>query len=169
MRVLVLVLSVLVLSFFFVFSFHAQTPLQEQVKSSLESGGEFPFSAQANDHMRDVFDVLLGGRFAGALLAVALLWLLPSLSALHLRVSGALLVSLPVVLASLEWASLFTAVHMVLFPQGNWRFPVDSLIIQTYPPLFFVEFAAAWGVLVGLCGLVLLWLSASDQFKKRSR
>lgn len=37
----------------------------------------------------------------------------------------------------------FTQFHTLLFPQGNWQFPVDSMLIQTFPELF-------WRLVVGL-------------------
>ena len=157
MRVVVLVLAVLALSFFAVFAFHVQSPVQQQVKLSLEAGGQdFPFSAQANSHMRDVYGVLVGARVFAALLFAALLWLLPSMTGLHLRVSGGVLVALPVLLALVPWGASFTALHLVFFPQGNWTFPADSAIIQTYPQEFFVSFAIAWGVLVAIIGACFL-------------
>ena len=33
----------------------------------------------------------------------------------------------------------FTIFHQILFPQGNWTFPFDSLLIQTFPLEFFIE------------------------------
>lgn len=41
------------------------------------------------------------------------------------------------------FSMFFTQFHTVLFPQGNWEFPVDSLLIQTFPELF-------WKLMVGL-------------------
>ena len=32
----------------------------------------------------------------------------------------------------------FKMFHKLLFPQGNWLFPIDSLLIQTFPIQFFV-------------------------------
>lgn len=34
--------------------------------------------------------------------------------------------------------SIFMLFHVVFFPQGNYAFPVDSVIIQTFPPAFWL-------------------------------
>lgn len=34
---------------------------------------------------------------------------------------------------------VFTLFHKIFFPQGNWRFPVNSLLIQTFPLNFFIS------------------------------
>lgn len=34
--------------------------------------------------------------------------------------------------------SSFTIFHQLFFPQGNWQFPFDSLLIQTFPLEFFI-------------------------------
>lgn len=34
---------------------------------------------------------------------------------------------------------IFTTFHQIFFPQGNWIFPTDSLLIQTFPLEFFVR------------------------------
>lgn len=33
----------------------------------------------------------------------------------------------------------FTIFHQMFFPQGNWMFPADSKLIETFPLEFFVE------------------------------
>lgn len=35
--------------------------------------------------------------------------------------------------------SAFNIFHRIFFPQGNWLFPADSLLIQTFPADFFVK------------------------------
>lgn len=41
---------------------------------------------------------------------------------------------------------LFKIFHYIFFPQGNWVFPVDSLLIQTYPSSFFALMAGSIGI-----------------------
>jgi uncharacterized membrane protein len=36
---------------------------------------------------------------------------------------------------------LFMLMHLILFPQGNWMFPVDSLLITLFPEQFFFNMA----------------------------
>jgi len=45
------------------------------------------------------------------------------------------------ILLSLIFAfnSVFTLFHLLFFPQGNWQFAADSLLIRTFPVEFFVK------------------------------
>ena len=161
MRVVVLFFAVVFVSFFLVFSIHTQSSLQEDVKSYLDSAeGELPFSDVANSHMHDVLVLLSAARVVAALFVIALLALAVFVDAWVLRVAGGLLVLAPVSLSLVSWDWLFEVFHLVLFPQGNWRFPADSLLIQTYPQEFFVSFAVVWGLLCAAAG-VLLFVGAS--------
>ncbi len=52
-----------------------------------------------------------------------------------------------------DFSYVFTLFHKVFFPQGNWQFAVDSLIIQTFPVEFFISIsrrifvsALMWGI-----------------------
>ncbi len=40
--------------------------------------------------------------------------------------------------------SLFRVFHLIFFPQGNWTFPLDSVLIQFYPQEFFAWYALCW-------------------------
>ena len=53
-------------------------------------------------------------------------------------VAGMVVVLLWVVIS---FDSLFTFFHLLLFPQGNWQFSSDSLLIQTFPIDFFISMA----------------------------
>ena len=39
----------------------------------------------------------------------------------------------------LDFEFIFTLFHNVFFPQGNWTFPFDSLLIQTFSETFFFK------------------------------
>lgn len=58
--------------------------------------------------------------------------------------------------ALLDFSSFFTAFHGVFFPQGNWTFPVDSLLICMYPRAFWVGMGAVWLVFTVLASIVVL-------------
>lgn len=46
----------------------------------------------------------------------------------------------------------FTMFHLLLFPQGNWLFDASSIMIQTFPAGFFMEFSLWWfGIVLFLC------------------
>ena len=58
----------------------------------------------------------------------------------------------------IDFNSLFTVFHLLLFPQGNWQFSFDSLLIRTFPIEFFISISKkifwltvvlAGGVMVG--------------------
>lgn len=156
-----LVLSVLLLSFFLVFTYHPQSALQLEVKQVLDAGvGQFPFSSAANSHMQDVSMLLIVARVLCAFLICVLAFLLPSYTSTQFRVAGGVLITLPVLLAFVPWDVLFRFFHLLLFPQGNWLFPADSLIIQTYQPSFFIWYAIVWGVLCALFGILFLVFSS---------
>ena len=59
---------------------------------------------------------------------------------------------------------LFHLFHEILFPQGNWQFPSDSLLIQVFPQLFWVVsalFLLAFILIVGVL-FRLLTLKSSE-------
>lgn len=66
------------------------------------------------------------------------------------RICAAAPIALIVVLAACGiWAAVdfygfFSAFHEVLFPQGNWTFSIDSLLICMYPLSFWMGMAAVW-------------------------
>lgn len=45
------------------------------------------------------------------------------------------------ILIIMPFKIIFTIFHLILFPQGNWTFPADSIIIQTFPFEFFYFYA----------------------------
>ncbi len=54
--------------------------------------------------------------------------------------------------------AMFTLFHTLFFPQGNWQFAADSLLIQAFPGTFFVTVALLiFGVSL-LLALVLMWV-----------
>jgi Protein of unknown function (DUF1461) len=42
-------------------------------------------------------------------------------------------------ICAIFFTSFFILFHQVLFPQGNWSFPADSVLIQLYPEPFWVK------------------------------
>ncbi len=64
----------------------------------------------------------------------------------------------------LNFESIFTLFHTIFFPQGNWQFPQDSFLIQTFPLQFFTKMslyifsqALTWGILFILLSLYSKW------------
>ena len=53
--------------------------------------------------------------------------------------------------AAADFHGFFAAFHGLLFPQGNWTFPFDSLLICMLPTGFWIGMAIMWVVVtVGL-------------------
>ena len=53
--------------------------------------------------------------------------------------SGALGLLLPLFFSIFRFGSLFEKFHLIFFPQGNWMFPADSLLIQIFTEQFFFD------------------------------
>ena len=51
------------------------------------------------------------------------------------------------------WNSAFITFHQILFPQGNWAFPADSLIITLFPEIFWQTIFAVYLFLVIILSL----------------
>lgn len=54
------------------------------------------------------------------------------------------------------FSSAFTLFHQIFFPQGNWSFPADSLLIQLYPLNIWRNIALIWLLFGGFVYLSLL-------------
>lgn len=50
----------------------------------------------------------------------------------------------------------FTVFHKIFFPQGNWTFPFDSKLIQTFPLEFFIEVSRNMFVLSLVLGVLIV-------------
>lgn len=51
------------------------------------------------------------------------------------------------------WSWFFTTFHQLFFPQGNWAFPEDSLLIQLFPESFWIFTT----IILGILTIVLSW------------
>lgn len=78
--------------------------------------------------------------------------------------SGLLIILLIVfgIWALVDFNSLFTLMHLALFPQGNWTFPSDSLLIRLFPEAFWLMMAVLWlavsialSLIVGILGRII--------------
>ena len=59
----------------------------------------------------------------------------------------------------------FKIFHKILFPQGNWLFPVDSLLIQTFPIQFFVTISLKIMVIAIIIAATMI--TVSKRIKKQ--
>jgi len=53
----------------------------------------------------------------------------------------------------------FVIFHEIFFPQGNWQFPANSLIISTFPEQYWQTIGILWMAIFLINGLVLVGLS----------
>ncbi len=58
--------------------------------------------------------------------------------------------------AIIDFRSFFSAFHGIFFPQGNWTFSSDSLLICMYPTAFWMGMGALWLVTTALASVVVL-------------
>ncbi|MFA6073767.1 MAG: DUF1461 domain-containing protein [Candidatus Woesearchaeota archaeon] len=79
-----------------------------------------------------------------------------------LKLAGWMILSsvvLLIVLITMNFSGTFLFFHEMLFPQGNWTFPFDSVIITVFSEQFFVRAALTSFVLSLSFGLLVLGLS----------
>ena len=60
--------------------------------------------------------------------------------------------------AATDFNGFFSAFHGVFFPQGNWTFSYDSLLICMYPIRFWMGMGAIWAAMTVLCCIASLAL-----------
>ena len=75
-----------------------------------------------------------------------------------------LLISL--VLSIISFNFMFTLFHNLFFPQGNWLFPANSLLIQTFPLGFFISISYKIFLLSLILGIIILFLGKKYKKKK---
>lgn len=73
-------------------------------------------------------------------------------------ITTATMMGIIILLAIISFNSSFTVFHQIFFPQGNWQFPADSLLIQTFPLEFFIEISFFIFILTLIEGIVFILL-----------
>jgi integral membrane protein (TIGR01906 family) len=63
---------------------------------------------------------------------------------------------------SLNFPSFFERFHKLLFPQGNYTFPADYLLIKLFPEVLFKDYARKMFFHIGILSLILLVLGSSS-------
>lgn len=73
-------------------------------------------------------------------------------------------------ITSNKFGEIFLTFHKILFPQGNFAFPMNSVLIQTYPEIFFQNiFLSAIVLFASLSCLVLIIFFTNHLLKKKKR
>ncbi len=139
----------------------AQTDLFDEsadvthVMSALAKDERFALDDEALSHLDDCYRLISGcvpWLIAFALIAAALAVLLAARG--QRVVLSRVLICAPLALgcfmiicgmwAAVDFDGLFGIFHAILFPQGNWTFSADSLLICMYPLDFWVSMGAIW-------------------------
>ena len=61
---------------------------------------------------------------------------------------------------------LFLTLHLILFPKGNFAFPANSLLIKTYPEVFFQSVFSQTIALFGTISVLLIIIYLAFNYKK---
>ena len=171
--ILFLPLFILLLSFKTTIFFTEYTPKQQNAVDYLQEKTELQgnYTAAERSHMEDVQKVFNKGNTLFWILALVIILTLTYLKKekdLDKQIffkSGLLTISSIILLLLaifLNFNSIFTLFHNIFFPQGNWQFPLDSFLIQTFPLEFITKMsilifsqALGWGILFILISLLL--------------
>ncbi len=135
----------------------------------------FLYTQEELSHLKEargVFDRIrrsLGGWFLFWVMLLGLTFFVLKKGSLRVLANALkldLLLTLGLLLAvTFSFSSLFAQMHLVLFPQGGFLFPEDSLLIQLFPEAFF-RLAAALVLLLTLA-LLLLALGVVKLIERR--
>lgn len=139
-------------------------------------GGAAMYTADEIGHLRDVRVVLyvfLGLAAGSGLLVFVTVARAARDARLWRAVSagGAVLIGAVAVLGVvgvLAFGPAFELFHRLLFPGGNWAFPVDSNLIRLYPYAFWQLSAAAMGALA-IAGGAAVWLAGRWRAERLSQ
>ncbi len=123
------------------------------------------YSVQEVSHLEDVKEVMNGldHVFYGLLLILTLIITYHRKDSRRLFKYGGIatisFLALLLVIHFLTFDWLFTLFHQIFFPQGNWIFPAESYLIQTFPLSFFMGISLRIFVLTLLLGILFILLS----------
>lgn len=165
-------LLVLAVSLFLLYLPHSvflETPDQvlrdQQITRFLWTGNaaDLPFmTANEASHMYDVHVLGSSLALAALLIAIAFVVLFRSLSSAQkntvLLSPVLLLVLLVLPTLTVDFTFAFEIFHQVFFPQGNYAFPANSVLISTYSESFFSSLFVTGVFLVYLLTILLLYL-----------
>ena len=142
------------------------TPNQQKSLDFMDGKDSLPpFEPNAIEHMKDVKKIMF---FVDVLFYITLFFLTLiisfykseqiTLSKLFKYAGWTTVISLSVfILFSLiSFNTLFTLFHNIFFPQGNWQFPADSLLIQTFPIDFFIGISIKTFLLTLIFGILFI-------------
>ena len=135
--------------------------------------GEWHPTALERSHMSDVRGVFIGAQVAAAVAVVVALMLLVravdlayAMRLLRNAALGALAVVVVLALfAALAFEAAFLLFHQIFFPQGNFLFSPDSVLLRLYPQAYFYGVTMRIGA--SFVGLALLLAAAAHASLRR--
>ena len=174
-------LFLVLLSYNFTLLFSSLTPAQDNVFQFLEGkeGLNQNYTVAERSHLDDVARVMNGVDIFFYLSGIVTLFLLfyvwkdKEQLQKALRYGGTATVTfIAVILVAIliGFEGVFTVFHLLFFPQGNWQFTADSLLIQTFPLDFFMMMGRRIFVLALVFGVMFIGTSylmkKKDEMKK---
>lgn len=171
-KALVMAITIMIISFFIVFYAIQLIPMHEGNNKFMNDRiMEFlnvPFnvanigflSIKEESHMHDVKKIFNFLFIMLIILVCASVLSLMMVENIHsvLRKTGIILMIISIFLSIssfFNFTAFWTIFHKVLFPQGNWQFSPDSILITLYPEKFFFIFGVAFVTLLAIFGLLL--------------
>lgn len=129
---------------------------------------DFPeYTAEENAHLRDVRRLMHLTLFLLPIGWIAWCILLRKEKQKSLALFHAGLASFGwFVFALIPFPLLFILFHLVFFPQGNWMFPSDSLLLATYPSGFFLLMAKSLAARIFLVSSALIVVGKAGIIEK---
>lgn len=163
-------LFLLLWSYTLVLGFFPLTAEQEHTLQFLEGKEELTlnYTAAEISHLDDVAQAMKSaqiGLFLSGIIILTLLFYFRRDKEQLLRllkyggISTVTFILLILVALLLNFNSLFTVFHQLFFPQGNWQFAADSVLIQTFPQDFFMNVSIFIFGLAFLLGSLFILLS----------
>ncbi|MFA6088742.1 MAG: DUF1461 domain-containing protein [Candidatus Woesearchaeota archaeon] len=123
--------------------------------TGLDNTLDVPFNQKEQSHMIDVKKLIIIEQVLTIILLLSFLAICVTGQFeffKHIKISFfiMIIILLMVLLMSRAFDFIFTVFHKIFFPQGNWQFPADSLMIQTYQEQFFERFTFQIFLLSGI-------------------
>jgi|WetSurMetagenome_2_1015567.scaffolds.fasta_scaffold540958_2 integral membrane protein (TIGR01906 family) len=115
------------------------------------SSGLSVFTPNELSHLSDVHNIFIWAKYLSIGSAIAFIFILFRFmaqgnlkkklenTALYGAIGATIALAI-IFLLSLNFEWMFNGFHHIFFPNGNFEFPADSLLITLFPPRFFVSF-----------------------------
>ncbi len=114
------------------------------------------FTAEEKSHLEDVKTAILGAIISFFILVIALTYCVYKGDRHTILKKGSiLLIAIIVIAIIVPFDFLFEIFHKIVFPQGNYIFPPDSILIKFYPNEFFATYAISIAILSLIIAAIL--------------